>query len=399
MEITKLQTNKFKTNLCSVFLTLPLKKETVTKNALLVSVLRRGTKKLTTQEEISKKLEEMYGAGFNCGVDKIGNYHVLKFYLETLDNKYVLNNENNLQDGIDLLLEIIFNPLIENEAFKKEYVEQEKENLSKMLLSRKDNKASYAIERLIEEMFDGEPYSLYKYGNIEDLKNIDEKNLYEYYKKIIKESKVDLFILGENIENIKIPNIKTNLLEKIDIKHFKTGKTKIVKENLDVTQGKLIIGLNAPNTNKMAVSLFNTVLGGGANSKLFQNVREKESLAYSASSSYIRRQNTILIKTGIEIANYEKTLNIIKKQLEEMKNGNISDEELDAAKELLISSISLISESAEDMIAFYFDQSLFEENLTVQDYIMKLKDITKEQIIEIAKQVTMDTIYFLKRED
>lgn len=399
MEITKLQTNKFKTNLCSVFLTLPLKKETVTKNALLVSVLRRGTKNLTTQEEISKKLEEMYGAGFNCGVDKIGNYHVLKFYLETLDNKYVLNNENNLQDGIDLLLEIIFNPLIENEAFKKEYVEQEKENLSKMLLSRKDNKASYAIERLIEEMFDGEPYSLYKYGNIEDLKNIDEKNLYEYYKKIIKESKVDLFILGENIENIKIPNIKTNLLEKIDIKHFKTGKTKIVKENLDVTQGKLIIGLNAPNTNKMAVSLFNTVLGGGANSKLFQNVREKESLAYSASSSYIRRQNTILIKTGIEIANYEKTLNIIKKQLEEMKNGNISDEEFDAAKELLISSISLIPESAEDMIAFYFDQSLFEENLTVQDYIMKLKNITKEQIIEIAKQVTMDTIYFLKRED
>lgn len=399
MEITKLQTNKFKTNLCSVFLTLPLKKETVTKNALLVSVLRRGTKKLTTQEEISKKLEEMYGAGFNCGVDKIGNYHVLKFYLETLDNKYVLNNENNLQDGIDLLLEIIFNPLIENEAFKKEYVEQEKENLSKMLLSRKDNKASYAIERLIEEMFDGEPYSLYKYGNIEDLKNIDEKNLYEYYKKIIKESKVDLFILGENIENIKIPNIKTNLLEKIDIKHFKTGKTKIVKESLDVTQGKLIIGLNAPNTNKMAVSLFNTVLGGGANSKLFQNVREKESLAYSASSSYIRRQNTILIKTGIEIANYEKTLNIIKKQLEEIKNGNISDEEFDAAKELLISSISLIPESAEDMIAFYFDQSLFEENLTVQDYIMKLKNITKEQIIEIAKQVTMDTIYFLKRED
>ena len=399
MEITKLQTNKFKTNLCSVFLTLPLKKETVTKNALLVSVLRRGTKNLTTQEDISKKLEEMYGAGFNCGVDKIGNYHVLKFYLETLDNKYVLNNENNLQDGIDLLLEIIFNPLIENEAFKKEYVEQEKENLSKMLLSRKDNKASYAIERLIEEMFNGEPYSLYKYGNIEDLKNIDEKNLYEYYKKIIKESKVDLFILGENIENIKIPNIKTNLLEKIDIKHFKTGKTKIVKENLDVTQGKLIIGLNAPNTNKMAVSLFNTVLGGGANSKLFQNVREKESLAYSASSSYIRRQNTILIKTGIEIANYEKTLNIIKKQLEEMKNGNISDEEFDAAKELLISSISLIPESAEDMIAFYFDQSLFEENLTVQDYIVKLKNITKEQIIEIAKQVTMDTIYFLKRED
>lgn len=399
MEITKLQSNKFKTNLCSVFLTLPLKKETVTKNALLTSVLRRGTKNLNTQEEISKKLEEMYGAGFNCGVDKIGNYHVLKFYLETLDNKYVLNNENNLQDGINLLLEIIFNPLVENEAFKKEYVEQEKENLTKMLLSRKDNKASYAIERLIEEMFDSEPYSLYKYGSVEDLQNIEEKSLYKYYKKIIKECKIDLFILGENIENINIPNIESNPVGQIDIKHYKTAKTKIIKENLDVTQGKLIIGLNTPDTNKMAVSLFNTVLGGGANSKLFQNVRERESLAYSASSSYIRRQNTILIKTGIEIANYEKTLNIIKEQLEEMKKGNITNQEFNAAKELIISSINLIPESAEDMIAYYFDQALFDENLTVQDYMNGLKNITKEQVVEIAKQITIDTIYFLKREE
>lgn len=398
MEITKLKTNKFKTNLCSIFLTLPLKKDTVTKNALLVSVLRRGFDKVKTQEEISKKLEEMYGAGFNCGVDKIGNYHILKFYLETIDNQYTLEKENLLQEGIDLLLGIIFNPLIENDGFKKEYVEQEKENLKRILLTRKDNKAAYANERCIEEMFEGEPYSIYKYGNIEDINKINEKSLYEHYKKIINECKIDLFITGNSIDNIKVPDINGKQIQKIDVKHIPHEKIKVVKENLDVTQGKLIIGLNTPYEDKAVISMYNAILGGGANSKLFQNVREKASLAYSASSSYIRRQNVIFIKTGIEIENYDKALNIIKEQIEEMKKGNISDEEFNAAKELITASVDLIPESQEDMITFYFDQRLFDSNLTVQDYLNQLENVTKEQVIEIAKKISIDTIYFLKKE-
>lgn len=399
MEITKLKTNKFKTNLCSIFLTLPLRKDTVTKNALLVSVLRRGFDKLKTQEEISKKLEEMYGAGFNCGVDKIGNYHVLKFYLETIDNQYTLEKENLLQEGIDLLIGIVFNPLIENSGFKKEYVKQEKENLKKILLTKKDNKAQYANERCIEEMFEGEAYSIYKYGYIEDIDEIDEKSLYEHYKKIINECKIDLFITGDSIENVKVPDIKGKQIQKININHIPHDKVKVVKENLDVTQGKLIIGLNMPKEDKEATAMYNTILGGGANSKLFQNVREKASLAYSAGSSYIKRQNTIFIKTGIEIKNYEKTLKIIKEQLEDMKNGKISDEEFNAAKKLITASIEAIPESEEDMITFYFDQRLFDDNLTVQDYLNKINNVTKEQVIQIAKKVSMDTIYFLKNKE
>lgn len=399
MEITKLKTNKFKTNLCSIFLTLPLRKDTVTKNALLVSVLRRGFDKLKTQEEISKKLEEMYGAGFNCGVDKIGNYHVLKFYLETIDNQYTLEKENLLQEGIDLLIGIVFNPLIENSGFKKEYVKQEKENLKKILLTKKDNKAQYANERCIEEMFEGEAYSIYKYGYIEDIDEIDEKSLYEHYKKIINECKIDLFITGDSIENVKVPDIKGKQIQKININHIPHDKVKVIKENLDVMQGKLIIGLNMPKEDKEATAMYNTILGGGANSKLFQNVREKASLAYSAGSSYIKRQNTIFIKTGIEIKNYEKTLNIIKEQLEDMKNGKISDEEFNAAKKLITASIEAIPESEEDMITFYFDQRLFDDNLTVQDYLNKINNVTKEQVIQIAKKVSMDTIYFLKNKE
>ena len=221
MKITKLKTNKFKTNLCALFISVPLTKETVTKNALLASVLRRGTQNFKIQEDISKKLEEMYGAGFNCGVDKIGNYHILKFYLETIDNSYTLENENLLQDGVNLLIDIVFNPLIENGAFKKEYVNQEKENLTKILFSRQDNKSLYAKDRCIEEMFENEPYSLYKYGLPDKINEINEKNLYEYYKKLITNSKIDLFISGENIENVKLPNIDSSELENITINTYR----------------------------------------------------------------------------------------------------------------------------------------------------------------------------------
>lgn len=399
MKITKLKTNKFKTNLCSLFLTVPLNKDTVSKNALLGSVLRRGTEDLKTQKEISKKLEEMYGAGFNCGVDKIGNYHIMKFYLESIDNAYTLNNENILQESIDLLINIVFNPLIENEAFKKDYVKQEKENLIKMIESRQDNKSLYAKDRCIEEMFGDEPYGLYKYGSIEELEKIDEKSLYNYYKDLINTCRIDLFIAGDNIENVQIPPIQGKELNIINIKHNSHEKEKVVKENLDVTQGKLIIGLNVPEDNKAAVSMYNTILGGGANSKLFQNVREKASLAYSAGSSYIRRQNLILIQTGIEIANYEKALNIIKEQILEMKKGNITEQEFESAKKLITSSVSLIPESKEDMIAYYFDQKLFEEDLSITEYQKALDEVTKEQVIEVAQNANIDTIYFLKRED
>lgn len=399
MQITKLQSNKFKTNLCVLFITVPLTKENCTKNALITSVLRRGTQNYKTQEEIAKRLEDLYGAGFNCGVDKLGEYHVLKFYLETLENTYTLNNENLLQDGINLLLDIVFNPLTQNDGFNKTYVEQEKINLKKLIESRKDNKALYAKERCLENMFIGESYGLYKYGTVEDLAKLNEKKLYEYYKELIKNCKIDLYITGNNIDNVSIPDIPSKELEKIENIHIAPIIPNKINEVQDVTQGKLIIGLNADSLNKAAVSMYNTILGGGANSKLFQNVREKASLAYSAGSSYIRRKNTILIQTGIEIENYDKTLEIIEKQLIDMKNGNISDEEFNSAKELIVSSIELIEESKEDMITFYFDQNLFEENLNVTEYKEMIKKVTKEDVIEVAQKIKEDTIYFLTNDE
>lgn len=396
MNIKRFESKKFKTNEIALFLTLPLNKETSTKNALIPMILRRGSKNYDNQLKISKKLENMYGAGFNCGIDKTGEYCILKFYIETVANEYLPEDIDLMQDASDMLMDIVFNPLVIDNGFDKDFVEQEKENLKKIIEARSDDKASYAFNRCIEEMYKDESYSTYKFGRIEDLKNIDEKNLYEHYKKIISECRVDLFVNGIDAKKLKVDDTVGE--NRIEVEKYETkfNNEKIVNEEMDVTQGKLVIGLKSDNGDKYALSMYNAILGGGANSKLFQNVREKASLAYSAGSRFIRRKNAIVIITGIGLKNYDKAVKIIKNQIEDMKNGVISDKEFEDAKQLILASLKLIPESQEDMIAFDFDQNLFEENLSFEDYREKIKNVSKEQVIEVAKTLKIDTIYYLK---
>lgn len=193
----KIKTNKFKTNLFAIFLTTKLDRKNVTQNALLTAVLRRGTKNLPTQELISKKLENMYGASFDCGVEKTGDNHIMKFYLESINNEFLPSQENLGKECLDILLDIVFNPYIENEKFKDEYVNGEKENLRQIIEGKIDNKAKYASDRCIEEMYKDEPYGLYKYGYIEDLQNINSQNLYEYYIQLMENVKIDIFVSGD----------------------------------------------------------------------------------------------------------------------------------------------------------------------------------------------------------
>ena len=440
IKIKRFENNKFKTNEIAVFATIKQTQENATKNALIPAVLRRGSTNYRNQLEISKKLENMYGANFNCGVDKSGDYIILKFFIETINNEYSDSKENLAQEAFNLLTDIVFNPLVENDGFNINYVKQEKDNLAKIINSKKDDKANYAYQRCIEEMFKNNPYGIYKYGSLQDLEKINEKNLYGYYLNIIQNSQIFIYINGKNANSINVDeNINNNfkiafnnnsneynenddLQEKNENAEIENNKNKdiednknieivdnknaeivalqpinIVKEKLDVTQGKLIIGLNAPSENKYAVTMYNTILGGGANSKLFQNVREKESLAYYASSRYIRRKNAIIIRTGIELANYDKAVKVIKEQLEEMKKGNISDYELASAKTLILASLKLIPESQEDIMAFDFDQDVFNENLTFEQYYKKIENITLKEIIDVANQVKINTIYYLEK--
>lgn len=397
MKIKKIETKKFKTNVYALYLTIPLTKENVTYNALIPTVLKRGCEKYNNQLEISKKLEEMYDATFGIGITKVGNNEVLKFYLESLNNNYLPNNEDLSKTSIEMLLNIVMKPYLVNGKFDDDYVEQEKENLKKVIESRKDNKDTYATNRLLEEMFKEEPYGLYKFGNIDEIDNITSKKLYEKYKELIKNSEKYLYIVGD-VENLNIESYNIDEKEITISKEFPvkiSEKENIVKEQMDVTQGKLVIGLNTPNNKQEVIALYNTILGKGANSKLFLNVREKEGLAYLAGSTYLKRNNAIIISTGIEVSKYNKAVEVIKNQLKDMEDGNITEKEMKDAKQFINAGLNLINESSENMIEYRFDKDLYNEEIDIEKYRKKIEEIKKEDIVKVAKQIKIDTIYFL----
>ena len=405
-----LNTDKFKTNLFAIFLSVGLNRENVTKNALVSMILRRGSKTMKSQEEISKKMEELYGASFDCGLDKTGDNQVLKFYIEAINDKYLPEHrENVLKTVLENLLEIVFDPYIENEGFKKEYLEQEKNNVRQRIEGKIDNKARYSLERCIEEMYKDEPYGLYKFGYIEDLDSINEKTLYKYYIDLINTCKIDIFLSGnlnedvekiiEKNENIKKLQERMPSFEVPKIPEKREIKENIVTESKEVTQGKLVIGLNVnidSDEEKYTTLMYNSILGGSANSKLFQNVREKEHLAYAASSTYYRFKSIIFINSGIEISNYDKALELIRKQIEEMKNGNFTEEEIENSKKGIIAAINTIDDEQDTGITYYFGQELSNSNVSEEEYIGKIENINKEDIVDIANKVQINTIYFLK---
>ena len=410
IKLHTIKTEKFKTNLIAIMLTTKLNRENVTKNELVPAVLRRGTKNLTTQEEINKKLEEMYGASLDCGLDKTGDNQVLKFYIETVNDEFLPQEaENMLKTSLEKIFEFVFNPYLENGCFKKEYVEQEKENIKQIIDGKIDNKARYSLDRCIEEMYKDKPYGLYKYGYVEDMKNINEKNLYEYYQQLINECKIDIFVSGiidEETENIIKNN--ENIIKLKDrepqynepkIIAKRTEKENNVQESMDVTQGKLIIGMDLDiddDNLRFDVMIYNSIFGGSANSKLFQNVREKASLAYTASSSYYRLKNNIFINCGIEIKNYEKALEIIKQQIEDMKKGDFTDEEVENAKKGIIASIKTIDDEQDTEITYFFSQELSKSKCNIEQYMQRISEVTKDKVVDVANKVSINTVYFLK---
>ena len=249
--------------------------------------------------------------------------------------------------------------------------------------------------------------------NVEELDKIDANNLYEQYLKLIQTSKIDIFISGDFeiaevreiiSQNEQFKNLQERTAEYIvnneqtAIKQ-KAQKVNIQEEKRDVTQGKLVIGMDVLENkadSRFAISIYNTILGDSANSKLFQNVREKANLAYSTRSSYIRQKNNVFIRCGIDIPNYEKALQIIKEQLEDMKQGKFSEEELQSAKKYIISSIKTVQEEQDTSVIYYLGQELSGYNISFEEYEEKIQKVNKLQVEEIANKTIMNSIYFLR---
>ena len=376
-------------------------------------MLRRGTQNLKTQYEINKELENMYGAAFNCGIDKIGDNVVLKFYIESISNEYALNGEDILKENIETLLDIVFNPVQKDSMLNKDFLEIEKNNLKNVIESKIDDKDSYAYNNCISSMYGENGFGLYKYGYSEDVEKITIQEISEYYNWLIQNSKIDIVVSGnidemnirellnsnENIKKLK-PRIENYILnnEFTETKQM-VNNVNTVEEKMEVTQGKLVLGLdvNSNVENLSAIGMvYNSILGDGANSMLFQNVREKASLAYSAKSIFVKQKLNIFIRCGIQIENYDKALEIIKVQLENIKKGEFSEEDINNSKKYLISGIKNVEEEQDTEIVYYIGQEIAKTNLSLENYIENINKVTKKDIVNFANSINLNTIYFLR---
>lgn len=402
-----LYVDKFKTNLIKLYFQRPLNQEESTLNGLLPMVLQRGTESFQSSKKLSKELEYLYGAFLDSSVLKKGERHIIDFTLGTADLRFV-EDQNLLNDSLKLLNEVINKPLVENGCFKTEYVQQEKNNLEKRIKARLNDKSKYAVERCVEEMCSGENFRLYELGRIEDLEAINEKNLYEYYQQVLETSPIEVVV----VSNLQHDVVKDAILDKIqykrgklvDIPREKTDsvpkEVKKVTEKMEINQGKLTLGYrtNIPyeDPSYPALMVYTNLLGGGPYSKLFLKVREERSLCYYIYSRMEKFKSLMLISCGIEVSKYDETVKVIQAQLEEIKKGNISDEEMENTKKAMINSVKSMGDNSNALADFYYGQAITKQFIAPEELIDLIKGVKKEEVAAVGEKIMLDTIYFLE---
>jgi predicted Zn-dependent peptidase len=407
LTVHMIPTVKYKTNTLVLRLKAPLSEETVTYRALLPYVLQSGTKKLPSPKGIRQYLEELYGASLAVDVSKKGEDHIISIYMDVANEVYLQDATPLLEKTIAMLADVLLHPAEENGAFISSIVESEKRSLMQRIESVYDDKMRYANERLIEEMCKEEPYRLSANGLKESVSSITSQSLYEYYKKALSEDCIDLYLVGD------LPEETLSLIEKYfslperSAASCQTQETaaKQVKEQevvdkQDLKQSKLNIGYRTHITYKdpdyFALQVFNGLFGGFSHSKLFINVREKNSLAYYAASRYESHKGLLFVMSGIEAKNYEKAVNIIKEQLTAMQNGDFTEEELSQTKAVINNQILEIIDTPRGLVEMLYHNVIAGTERPLDGWEEEINSVTKEQVIAVAKKVELDTVYFLQ---
>jgi predicted Zn-dependent peptidase len=405
-----IKSNKFKTNLIGVYIRRPLKKEEATKNALLSMLLTKGIKEYPSFLELNRKLEDLYGGILISDVAKKGEKHILKIKMQLPNSKYI-NNKDILKEGLQIINGVLNKQVIHDGGFKKESFLQEKANLREKIEGRINDKMRFAVDRCVEVMCEDENYSIYEYGSVEDLDKIDEKGLYEYYQNVLCTSPMDIFIVGD-VEEDKVKELfkETLQFKRDDIITIpreeiskKITDIKEAEDRFNINQGKLTLGYrtNIPYDSELYESsiIFSNILGGGPNSKLFKNVREKESLCYYIFSRIDKFKSIMLVGSGVEFENFEKTKKLVIEEVDSLKDGNFTEEDIDIAKKSIITSIESLTDTPNVLMDFLYSQILSDSLDNIENIIEKIKSADKESILAAGKKFELDTIYFLSKEE
>ena len=410
VNLSYIKTDKFKTNYISFEFISPLDRQRVHYNSMLPLILMRGTNKYPTLASINKRLQYLYSSDIIASNTSFGQYQCFGMKMNMLNNRFTADTDVTLET-VDLLCEILFNPLLKDGAFDKTYTEDKKANLIDTIESLKNNKGGYAINRLKEEMCKNEVFSISKYGEIEDVKKITPESLYAAYNEALSVYPIEIYAVGD----MDIDSVAAKFKEcfsKIHRKSIEIGEIQLINEAKEikkvvdiekVKQARLVLGFRTGydyRENKYhIVQLFNEILGGSPTSKLFLNVREKMSLCYSCRSIVNQKNGLLIISAGIDQKNKEIAENAILKQLEAIKNGDITEEEFSSAKKSIRNGYLSITDSAESMHSWTFFRALCGISTMPQEESEKIANTTIEQIKEFANRITLDTVYFLRGEE
>lgn len=399
-------TDKYKTNTFVFRLKAPLNEETVTERALLPYVLQSATEKLPSVIRLRQYLEELYGSSLAVDVSKKGEDHVISIYVDIANEVYLHDAPPLFEKALSMLSDIVLHPATEGNGFLPSIVESEKRALLQRIEATYDDKMRYANERLIEEMCKVEPYRLSANGKKESVSSITNESLYQYYQKVLAEDEMDLYIIGDISENAvdlvsqyfsisARPRGERNVLL-----HKRNNEEKEVVEKQELKQSKLHIGYRTFITYKdedyFALQLFNGLFGGFSHSKLFVNVREKNSLAYYAASRFESHKGLLFVMSGIEAKNYEKAVEIIKEQMLAMQNGDFSEEEMHQTKSVIQNQILEAIDTPRGFVEMLYHGIISDRTRPVEEWLTGIDSVTKEEIVKVAKNIELDTIYFLQ---
>ena len=399
-------TKKFKTITMSLRMQNLLTKETTTMRTLLTFVLIASTKKYPTTKELASYLDENYGARLSTNVNTKGKSQVMNIYTSFVDDQYLPDNESLFEKQIQLINSLFFNPNVENNAFDETIVQMKKKELKERLQVNKDDKFSYSLDKLFEYMGKDQVLGIPSTGYEEKIDEITSQDLYQYLLKCIQEDEKHLYLVGDITEemihildeNLQFP---TQKLEYPSSYQFDSDRKDVLEiiEKQDITQSKLNLGYRIhtdfTSNEHYAFTVFNAIFGGFSQSRLFKVVREENSLCYYVSSSYDAFNGMMIVNAGIDYKDYHKALDLIAQQLQDLQNGNLNEDEVKIAKMMLKNALRKTNDEAGSMIALAYNRDITHKKESNEEYIEKLMNVTSDEIVEVAKKVKLDTIFFL----
>ena len=408
--LSAVHTDKFKTEMLSVSIVTPIDEKRSPASLLALSLLKRGTEKFGTQGELNLRLDELYATSISLKTQRLGNANILGFVAEMLCEEYTDGKTDIFGGTLEVLCQMLFFPRKdENGLFLEPYIESEKSNQCDAIEAQINNPRAYASMRCREIMFEGDSYSVNLLGTTDSVTSITREELSSVYKSLISDYRYEIFYIGpRNIEDVEkclerdfLPRMKQgNGIEPAQaVASNKVVTVKRVTEEMPLAQGKLVLGfrtgINLGSPDFYTMLVMNEIYGGSPVSKLFMNVRERLGLCYYCSASYDIFKGAVFVSCGISPKNKEKAEGEILRQLEEMKRGNITREELEAAKHSLCNSYRALSDSPVLLEGYYFCRNEFSVDCPLSECMERIQHVSLDEIIRVAKEVTLDTVYFL----